>query len=295
MCVVMTAPAAGESPLADVAARAGLTAIAARPPLTTYLRGLWQRRYFIVAFASARNLATFAGARLGQLWQVLTPLLNAGIYFFVFGVLLQTKRDIHNFIGFLIIGIFIFTYTQHCVISGSRAISGHLSLIRALHFPRACLPLASTVQELQQLGISMGIMIVIVLATGEPVTWAWLLLAPILLLQTMFNLGAAFFMARIGAKLPDVTQLLPFLLRTWLYVSGVFYSISRFTEHSPGWVRTALDANPVGAYIELVRDVLLDSHKAPSSAWPYAIGWAVVSLIGGFAFFYRGEVTYGRG
>jgi len=291
----MTAPAAGESPLADVAARAGLTAIAARPPLGAYLRGLWQRRHFIVAFASARNLVTFAGARLGNLWQILTPLLNAGIYFFVFGVLLQTRKDIPNFIGFLIIGIFIFTYTQRCVLSGAKAVSGHLSLVRALHFPRACLPLASTVMELQQLGISMIIMIGIVLATGEPVTWAWLLLVPILLLQTMFNLGAAFFIARVGAKIADVSQLLPFLLRTWLYLSGVFYSIHKFAVHSPAWVKASLDANPVAVYIELIRDVLLDSHKAPSSAWPYAVAWAFVSLIGGFVFFYRGEVTYGRG
>ena len=295
MCAAMTAPAAGESPLADVAAGAGLTAIAARPPIGTYLRGLWQRRHFVVAFASARNLATFSGARLGQLWQVITPLLNAGIYFFVFGVLLQTRKDVDNFIGFLIIGIFVFTYTQRCVLSGSRAVSGNLSLIRALHFPRACLPLASTVQELQQLAISMVIMIGIVLATGEPITSAWLLIAPILLLQTMFNLGAAFFMARIGAKIADVSQLLPFLLRTWLYVSGVFYSIRTFAESSPEWVRVALDANPAAVYIELIRDVLLDSHHAASSAWPYAIGWAFVSLLGGFFYFYRGEVTYGRG
>lgn len=291
----MTAPPAGESPLADLAARAGLTAIAARPPLAAYLRGVWQRRHFIVAFASARNLVTFAGARLGQLWQVLTPLLNAGIYYFVFGVLLQTRKDVDNFVGFLIIGIFVFTFTQRCVLSGARAVSGHLSLIRALHFPRACLPLASTFMELQQLGISMVIMIAVVLATGEPVTAAWLLLVPILLLQTMFNLGASFFMARIGARVADVSQLLPFLMRTWLYVSGVFYSIQKFAGNAPDWVRAALDANPVGVYIELVRDALLDSHQAASTAWPYAIGWAVVSMLGGFFYFYRGEVTYGRG
>ena len=291
----MTAPAAGESPLADVAASAGLTAIAARPPLLPYLRDVWQRRHFIVAFASARNLASFSGARLGQLWQVITPLLNAGIYFFVFGVLLHTKKDIHNFIAFLIIGIMVFTYTQHCVISGARAVSGNLSLIRALHFPRSCLPLASTVMELQQLGISMVIMIGIVIATGEPVTWSWLLLLPILLLQTMFNTGAGFLMARLGASVDDVSQLLPFLLRTWLYVSGVFYSIHTFAKSAPHGVRVALDANPIAVYIELVRDVLLDSHKAAPTAWPYALAWAFVTLLGGFFVFYRGEMTYGRG
>ena len=68
---------------------------------------------------------------------------------------------------------------------------------------------------------------VIVLATGEPVTWYWLLVIPALLLQTMFNVGVGLMIARLGAEVNDFSQLLPFLLRTWMYLSGVIFSLAR--------------------------------------------------------------------
>jgi teichoic acid transport system permease protein len=280
---------------AQLARRFGLKPSITRPTLPVYLSLLWQRRHFIVAFASARNVATFSQARLGQLWQVLTPLLNAAVYFLVFGLLLETSGGIPNYTAFLVIGIFVFTYSQRSVMSGSRAISGNLGLIRALHFPRATLPLAFTIIELQQLAVSMVVMAAIVLLTGEPITWQWLLIAPALLFQTMFNIGASLFIARLGARITDLTQLLPFILRTWLYLSGVFYSIAHFTEGAPAAVRTLLAANPGAVYIELVRNALLEEHVSTPHAWAYAIGWGVLVLVGGFLYFHRAEETYGRG
>lgn len=281
--------------MSDYAVREGLTAIAARPRVGPYVRELWERRHFIVAFASARNVAMFAGARLGQVWQVLTPLLNAGVYFLIFGVLLNTKKGVGNYIAFLVIGIFIFTYTQRSVLAGSRAISGNINLIRALPFPRAALPLALTLIELQQLAVSLVVMAAVILGTGESITTRWLLAVPALFLQTMFNMGASLVMARLGARITDVSQLLPFILRTWLYVSGVFYSIGTFTKQAPHYLRLALDANPGAVYLELVRDALLKHRPAAPHTWAYAIAWALIALIGGFSYFHRGEGTYGRG
>ena len=136
---------------------------AQRPTLLTYSRQLWQRRHFILTFATARNVAMYTEARLGQLWQVLTPLLNAGVYFLIFGVLLGTSRGVPNYLAFLVTGVFIFNFTQRSFLVASRVINDHLSLIRALHFPRACLPLGYVVVELQQLMLSMLVLFAIVL------------------------------------------------------------------------------------------------------------------------------------
>jgi ABC-2 type transporter len=65
-----------------------------------------------------------------------------------------------------------------------------------------------------------------VLGTGEPLTWYWLLLLPALLMQAIFNVGAALIMARVGAGAQDISQLVPFLLRVWRYFCGVMYSIA---------------------------------------------------------------------
>ncbi|MFY1637369.1 ABC transporter permease [Solwaraspora sp. WMMB335] len=282
---------------AELATRHGMAVSGARPGLFPYLGQLWSRRHFIWAYASARLISTYTNARLGQVWQVITPLANAGVYFLVFGVLLGTNHGIDNFIGYLCTGIFIFTFTQQTVTTAARSISDNLNLIRAVHFPRASLPLTSVLVQLQQLAPSMTVLAAIMLVTGEGIDLSWLLLLPALALQTVFSTGLAMTVARWASRTSDLSQLLPFIMRTWLYASGVFYSLDRFTTDLPGWVAGVLHLNPMAVYIDLVRYALMDSmgSRPPGYLWPAALGWAVVMGVAGFIYFWRAEEEYGRG
>ncbi|MDQ0748858.1 teichoic acid transport system permease protein [Streptomyces africanus] len=294
------APAPADDDLAALAARHGLTVSGARPALPEYVRRLWARRHFITAFATAKLTAQYSQAKLGQVWQVMTPLLNAAVYYFIFGVLLGTKHGVPDYIPFLVTGVFIWTFTQSSIMAGTRAISGNLGLVRALHFPRAALPLSFCLQQLQQLLFSMGALVVILLCFGVPVGVSWLLALPALFLQFTFNAGVSMVMARMGAKTPDIAQLMPFVLRTWMYVSGVMWSIDKLAQKDslPHVVTLALAANPAAVYIDLMRFALIDSFHAsqlPPHVWALAAGWALVAGVGGFIYFWKAEETYGRG
>jgi teichoic acid transport system permease protein len=248
-------------PLGEFAIQHGLRPSAERLPIPRYLQQLWQRRHFVLGFATARNVALYTEARLGQLWQVLTPLLNAGVYFLVFGLLLHVSRGIPNYLAFLVTGVFVFNFTQRAFISTSTVITNSLPLIRALQFPRAALPLAYVVIELQQMLLSMVVLMIIVVATGEPVTWYWLLAIPALLLQTVFNIGVGLFVARLGSQVNDFSQLLPFLLRTWLYASGVLFNIATLSIKTHRWIVVVLQLNPAALFITLIRNALLESQR----------------------------------
>lgn len=285
---------------AELARRHGLKVANDRPPLREYTRQVWAYRHFITAYSRAKVTSSLSNTRLGQLWQVLTPITNAAVYFLIFGVILSQKHDIDNFIAYLCTGVFVFMFTQTSVANGTSAINANLGLIRALHFPRAVLPITVTLVQLQQLLMSMVVLAAIVLFTGEPITLRWLLLAPILLLQTIFNIGLTMVMARFGSKVTDLKQIMPFVLRTWLYASGVLYPVSLLRDHLPGWAATLLEANPALIYIELARYALLESNRenlvaTPMQLWGTAIAWTLVVGIGGFVYFWRGEKEYGRG
>jgi len=319
--------------LRDLALRNGLVEAAIRPPLRSYAQDLWKRRYFISGFATARNIAMYTEARLGQLWQVLTPLLNAGVYFFIFGLLLHANRGVPNYLSFLVTGVFVFNFTQRAFITSSQVIRDTLPLIRALYFPRACLPLGYVLIELQQLILSFFVLFVIVLITGEPLTWYWLLIIPALILQSLFNVGGGLILARWGASFDDVSQLLPFLVRTWMYVSGVLFSIQTLASlRMHPKITYLLQINPAAVYISLIRNTLLASQRqampgskpynalachlyythlndkklvydsaychpvvSQSALWLWGVGWALVAIVIGFLFFWRAEARYGRG
>jgi teichoic acid transport system permease protein len=262
--------------LRDLALQHGLKQAAVRPPLRSYAAELWRRRYFISGFATARNIAMYTEARLGQLWQVLTPLLNAGVYYLIFGLLLGTNRGVPDYISFLVTGVFVFNFTQRAFITSSQVIRDTLPLIRALYFPRACLPLGYVLIELQQLALSFAVLFVIVVVAGEPVTPYWLLIIPVLILQSIFNVGCGFILARWGASIDDVSQLLPFIVRTWMYTSGVLFSLQALTLtlhgklHDHPTIAYLLQINPAAVYITLVRYALLAEYRnALPGAKPY--------------------------
>jgi teichoic acid transport system permease protein len=258
---------AGEQ-LSEFARRHNLEPASARPPALKYLRMLWQRRQFITGFATASNVAMYSEARLGQVWQVLTPLLNAGVYYLIFGLLIGVSRGVPDYIPFLVTGVFVFNFTQRACITSSVVMRDNLPLIRALPFPRGCLPLGYVIIELQQLLLSFGVLFVIILAFGEPFTWYWFLILPILALQTLFNVGCAFTLARWGSGFDDVSQLLPFIIRTWMYASGVIFSITTSLALVPTQslyqhkhLAYLLQINPAAVYITLIRNALLTSQR----------------------------------
>ncbi|GLX40173.1 ABC transporter permease [Streptomyces lavendulae] len=297
--MTVTTVTAPQSP-AELAAAHGLTVSGARPSLPRYLAELWGRRHFVTAYAGARMQATYSTARLGQVWHLMTPLLNAAVYYFIFGVVMNASHHVPDYVPFLITGVFVWDFIGSSVNAGTRAVHGNLGLVRALHFPRASLPISSVVQLFQQLLVTMGALVVLLLAFGQTPGPAWLIALPALFLMAVFCAGCALVMARIGSKNPDVSQLMPFVLRTWMYSSGVMWSIDSIlkTDHLPHWVTLLLKTNPAAVYIDLMRFALIDSFKAaslPHHVWPIAIGWALLAGVGGFVYFWKAEEEYGRG
>ncbi|MFE5887590.1 ABC transporter permease [Streptomyces sp. NPDC002285] len=300
--VAVSAPPSPDEGLtaAELAAKYGLSVSGARPSLFEYVRQLWDRRHFILAFSRAKLTAQYSQAKLGQLWQVATPLLNAAVYFFIFGLILQADRGMSRevYIPFLVTGVFVFTFTQSSVMAGVRAISGNLGLVRALHFPRASLPISFALQQLQQLLFSMIVLFAVALAFGSYPAMSWLLIVPVLVLQFLFNTGLAMIMARAGSKTPDLAQLMPFVMRTWMYASGVMFSIPIMLEGKPEWIATVLQWNPAAVYMDLMRFALIDgygSSNLPDHVWAVALGWSLLVAVGGFVYFWKAEERYGRG
>ncbi|MBH1938178.1 ABC transporter permease [Streptomyces sp. AV19] len=287
---------------AELARKYGLAVSGARPSLPEYVRQLWERRHFILAFSRAKMTAQYSKAKLGQLWHVATPLLNAMVYLLIFGVLMQQSKGMgmRNYIPFLVTGVFVFTFTQNSALSGVRAIAGNLGLVRALHFPRAALPVSFALQQLQQLLFSMCVVFVFLLGFGHMPAASWVLILPVLAFQFVFNTGLAMVLARLGSKTPDLAQLLPFILRTWMYASGVMYNMVEALKkaHAPEWLIDVLGANPAAVYIDLMRYALIDGYGAdrlPPHVWLLAAGWAVLVGAGGFVYFWKAEEQYGRG
>lgn len=283
----------------------GLTRVLSRPPLGEYLRRLWERRFFIAADAKARVEAGTRSNLLGKVWLVLNPILDATVYFMIFGMLLNSSKGIPNFIGYLVIGVFLFSFTTRCLTGGARSIASGRPLIRAFSFPRASIPVATVTRETLQFIPVLATMLALVLVMPwlmpllnpeadpiEPhVTWRWLLLPVVLILQLAMNLGLAFLAARLCSRIPDFVQLIGIFCRFWLYASAVFFSEARFA--SIPWMESVMHLNPMFQVLDITRDALLYGVTPEASSWVVLSAWAVGLLVVGSVVFWRGEESYG--
>ena len=265
------------------------------PSLRTYLASIWSRRHFAWSVARGEIRTQHLDTALGNLWHLINPLLLIGVYYLVFGLILGTDRGVDNFVAFLGIGIFTFNYTQKAILSGGRTLASNVGLIRSLQFPRALLPMSSVLRETMAFASAAVVMIAVVLFTGEPITWRWVLVLPAFALAAVFSLGFAFIAARLADKFRDLLNVLPFLFRIAFYLSGVLYSVEAFLD-DPAILRIML-ANPFYVYVSLPREYLMVSLDQDAIGWMWLSGvaWAVGGLIVGLLVFRGGEHEYGRG
>lgn len=272
---------------------AGLERVGARPRLTAYVAELWRRRAFATTMARYKVQASMSDNRLGMGWIVLRPILNAALFGTIFGVIMPSDSRPENFVAFLVAGIFIFEYFSKCFGMGARAIIGNNSLVRSLSFPRMLLPLSLVIQQLVELIPMIVVMAIILVIFGEPVTWGWLMIVPIMALMTLFNFGVALIAARLTVHMRDVTQIIPLITRVLFYTSGIFFSLELVLKDRPELLQLA-QLNPVHDYIALVRGYMVTGNPVEPFMWWIGAGAAVVTLTIGVVFFWRAEERYGR-
>ncbi len=286
-----------ELPYDQVCARAtaaGLRKVGTRPPFRDYVVDLWTRRNFLWALSSAKSFAKNEGQRLGQLWAFVNPLLLVATYFFIFGYLLNTGRGIDNFIGYLTIGIILFSLSASTVTGGSRAILNNTGLVRALHFPRAVLPLSTVLTEAIALLPGLLVMVVVLPFTGERPTWSWLLFPVAVVLQVLMQAGLVLILARVVNASVDLWNLIPVVVRVLRYLSGVFFSISVVTANNEV-LGAILEYQPFALQLTLARQALMHEFPMEPLAWGVGFFWALLLPVVGLWVFWGDEARYGRG
>lgn len=275
--------------------RTELHKVGGRPPLREYLRQLGERRHFIAMQAWSSATHQHRGMLLGNIWMILSPILDGLMYFLIFGIVLQVSRGIPNYPAYLVIGILMFSFSSRCITSAANAVHSGRSLVQAFTFPRAALPLATVLREtIATIPVVIAVFVLVVVISGPGVASPyWVMVPLIFLMQAWLNVGFALVVARWGALFPDVRQLLTYVVRFLMYTSGVIFAIDRFANALPA-LAPYMHANPLYILLTMYRDVLIYDQLPPANTWAILTIWALVSSVIGMVYFWQAEVKYGR-
>ncbi len=261
--------------------------------LGRYLDGIWERRSYIWYVAQAELRSRQVNDVLGNLWYLLTPVISIAIYYLIFGLILGIDRGVGNLILFLSVGVFLFQFTQRATTASSLSIIRNVGLIKAFSFPRAILPITTTLVETLASATSFLVIFAVAFLTGQPPRWQWVLLVPIVAVQSVFNLGLGMVVARATAHVRDVQQVLPFIFRLLFYGSGVIFNVSAYAEGNRT-MEILFALNPLYCFISVARWAILDGYEVLPEMLIFGSLWTVGLLIFGFLWFRAGEGSYSR-
>ena len=271
-----------------------LVPVTGRPSLPIYIKQLWQRRYFVAAEARAKAFSADRNLFLGNLWQVLAPVIDITMYGVFFGLILKTSRGVDHFPVFLVIGVVLFRIISRDLTSGIALIRTRRNIIKAFAFPRAALVFSQGLRTAYDSLPSLLVLFVfIIIYPGTPnLALSWLFFPILYLFLKLFGIGLLFFSAWSTHLLPDLSRVIQVFVRFWFYGSGVFFSVEKFVDQ-PSLLHV-MQMNPAYQFLNSARSILIYDSVPPFESWLSLAVWSLSSFTFGFIVFWTSETRYAK-
>jgi lipopolysaccharide transport system permease protein len=248
---------------------------------------LWRNRNLIRSMTRRDVLARYRGSFGDVFWAVLNPLLLMGTYFFVFGIVLQTRfgpdASRTGFAMYFLAGMLPWLAFSEPVGRAPQVVWEYRNFIKKLVFPVDILPVVQVVSGFTTEVFATAVYLVGLVALGHsiPLSVVWL---PLLVIpQVLFTLGLCWFLAALGAFARDLGQVIGFILTLWFFITPICYSEAQL----PAAVLPVLKKNPLFVLVHGYRAVFLEGHAPEfSSLWKLWV-LAIFVFLAGYAWFYR--------
>jgi lipopolysaccharide transport system permease protein len=232
-------------------------------------------------------LFRYRGSAFDVLWTALHPLLLMATYFFVFGIVLQSRfgpdESRTGFALYFLAGMLPWLAISEALGRAPHVIVEHRNFVKKLVFPVEVLPVTQVIAGVVTQAFAMAIFVValFVIRGSVPATIVWL---PALLLpQILFTMGFSWFLAATGVYLRDLGQVIGFLLTLWFFITPICYPEASLPPEAVG----ILSKNPMYVMGRAYRSIFLEA-AAPAwhSLWKLWLVSVAIFLLG-HAWFYK--------
>jgi lipopolysaccharide transport system permease protein len=254
--------------------------------LPPHPRELWEFRSLLVRFAARDVTLRYRQTALGAIWVILQPLLGAGILSFVFGSVagLPSPAGIPYFV-FSLVGMVGWTAFSQVTTRASSSLVSNAQLIQKIYFPRLLLPLSTVLSTLIDVGVSLGLVAVVMaiagVAPGASVATFPLWLA----LFVAVGLGIGLASSALMVRYRDVQYVLPLFVQLLLFLSPVAYDLSAVPKGS----LRLYELNPLAGLLEGLRWSVLGTPAPSIGLVAYSVSASLMLFLVGLAVFHRME------
>ena len=205
----------------------------------------------VIQKARAGLRAEASRGYLGVLWWIIEPVMYMAVFYVAFVHVLNRGDD--NYVIFLLTGLIIWKWFHATVSTGANSLMSIAGLMNQVYVPKIVFPLTNIAVNSFKFLIILSLLLMFLLFTPTKVNWTWTLLPILILTQLLLITASTSFLSAIMPFFPDLKVILDNVLMMLLFLSGIFYDISKM----PAKVQSYLMLNPMASLIVMYRKILL--------------------------------------
>lgn len=258
--------------------RTGVAEIFARRRLTRYLVGAELKR-------------THADTAFGQIWWILDPLLQMGVYFLLFAVMLNTK--IPDYPLFLFAAILPWKWFSTTLNEATLSVTGRQLLIRQIQFPKLVLPTSAALAGTVSFGFGLIALALVYLFFLDRLS-IWVVTLPLIAaVQFVFTLAMGILFAALNAFFRDIQNVMSHALRLVFYMSGALIPLDNLQASHPTFY-AILSLNPFAILFKSYRSVTWGTGPPDWLGLLAVLAFSAVFLLVAIHVFKRAEPAFAR-
>lgn len=195
------------------------------------------------------------GSYLDILWVILGPLIQIGVYWFVFGLGIRNGRPIDGipFLPWMLSGLIPWFFINSSIIQGANSISAKQGIITKMRFPISIIPLSTILVQFYNHLVMLLMLIITNVALGYKVTFYALQLIYYLSAGVIFLTSLAWITSTLVIIIKDIQKLIQSTMRLIFYLTPILWSPSNL----PKWLQILLENSPIYYLVQGYRNSLL--------------------------------------
>lgn len=221
-----------------------------RAKISSVIRELLDHRELMGLLVRRELKARYKDSSLGFLWTLMRPLALLLVYFVAIGQFLGAARAIPDFGIFVFTGLTLWALYSEIISASTVSILGNSGLIKKVYLPREIFPLAAAGSTFVNFFIQLGVLLVVVIASGRLAVSLNLLYIPAaILLAALWAIAIGILLSAVNVYLRDTQYLVDIAIMLLFWASPIVYSWSFVVDAANRlampWIESIVLANPI--------------------------------------------------
>ena len=214
-------------------------------------------------FAKRDFRERYVGTGFGKLWYFISPIITIFIYTVIFSDFMKMKMNIidngYAYSIYLVPGLLAWTSFSTLLMRLNTSFFEKAGLIKKINVPMYTFQLAIMLTELFTFCIAILLGIGFLILVHQPITWTFLWLIPVMLIQTIFAFGLGVIFSLFAPFFKDLKEVIPIIVQLWFWMTPIIY-VKTMLEHK---YPLLLTYNPFYYFVDIYQNIFVYS-KSPS-------------------------------